>query len=300
MSQITAAFVQQFQDNILLLSQQKASRLRDSVYVKVITGNAVYFERLAPMEASLRVSRNAPSPLSQPDHSRRRCTMEDWELGMAVDKQDEIRILIDPQSSYAQNFASSMGRKIDDQVILNANGNATAVTSSLTGTTSQVGLPSTQIISPDFGTSTSNLTVPKLIEARRLFAKNEVDLDSDMLTLVLNASGIASLLNTTQVTSADYNTVKTLVNGDIDTFMGFKIVRSERLQGTPDGTDTAPMQLLAFAKSGIGLAMGQDITVRIQERADLGFADYVYVSMTLGAVRIEDVKVVQINCAQAA
>ena len=298
-NQITAAFVQQFSDNLIMLAQQRGSRLRDTVFNKVITGDAAYFERIGPTSAQLRTSRMGNSPQVDSAHSRRRVTLSDWEWGDLIDKQDEIRLLIDPQSAYAQNAAYALGRTLDDQIITAANGAATSVTSSLTATTSSVSFTSGNIISADFGTSTSNLTVPKLIEAKRILLKAEVDVDMEDLTIVYNASAMASLLNTTQVTSADYNTVKALVHGDVDTFMGFHFVHSERLQGVADGTDTAPMQLLAYAKTGIGLAVGQDIVVRIDERADKSFATYVYAMMSVGAVRIEEAKVVQINCAQA-
>ncbi len=298
-NQITTAFVQQFSDNILLLAQQRGSRLRETVLNKQITGDAAYFERIGPTSAQVRTTRHGNSPQVDSAHSRRRVTLLDYEWGDLIDKQDEIRLLIDPQSSYAMNAAFAMGRAMDDSIIASATGLATSVASSLTASTSTVALPSSQIVDEDFGTSNSNLTIAKLIEAKRILARNEVDTENDELTFVYNASALAALLNTTQATSADYNTVKALVRGELDTFMGFKFVRTERILGTPDGTDTSPVLCLAFAKSGIGLAVAQDIAVRIQERPDKSFATYVYAMMTIGATRIEEAKVVQVECVQA-
>lgn len=311
-NQITTAFVQEFSDLLIMLAQQKGSLLRDSVLNKMVTGDAAYFERIGQVNAILKTSRAMASPQMDTPHSRRRVTLNDFVWGDLIDKEDEVRMLIDPQSSYAISGGYAMGRSIDDAIIAAAIGNSTSVTSSLTASTSQVsltgGLYSDNIISSDFGVANSNLTVAKLIEARRILKHHQVDM-SEEFTFVLNASAEASLLNTTQVTSADYNTVKALVSGDIDTFMGFKFVSTERLLGnlsTSDagspvaGSTTGPIMCLAFARSGIGLALGKDITVRIQERPDINFATYVHAAMSIGAVRVEEEKVVQINCYQTA
>lgn len=298
-NQITTAMVQQFSDNLIMLAQQKGSRLRDRVMSKVVTGNAAYFERLGPTEVILRTGRHSTSPLVDTPHSRRMVTINSYEWGDAIDKQDEIRTLIDPKGAYTMNAANSFGRKIDDIIIAAATGNSTAVSSSLPNgdNRTSVALPSTQIVDEDFGTNNTNLTIVKLIEARRLLARNDID-DNEELTLVLNASAIANLLNTTQITSADYNSVKALVKGEIDSYMGFRFVRSERILGVADNTDTSPKLCIAFAKSGIGLAVGRDVNVRVAERPDLSFSTYVYGSMDLGATRVEEEKVVQIECVQ--
>jgi hypothetical protein len=296
--QITTAFVQQFSDNLIMLAQQKGSRLRDAVINKAVTGDAAYFERIGPTSAQIRTTRHGNSPQVDTPHSRRRVTLADYEWGDLIDKQDEVRMLIDPQSAYAMNAAYAMGRAMDDVIISAATGLATSVSSSLNATTSSIPFASGNIIDEDFGAAASNLTVAKLIEARRILMKNNIDMDEEMF-IVVNASALASLLGTTQVTSADYNTVKTLVSGDIDTFMGFKFIQTERLLGVADGTDTAPVQVLAFAKSALGLAVGMDVNVRIQERPDKSFATYVYAMMSIGATRIEEEKIVEIECVQA-
>lgn len=300
-NEITKAQVQQFSDNLIMLAQQKGSKLRDRVMSKVVTGNAAYFERLGPTDVILRTSRHSPSPMVETPHSRRMVVINSYEWGDAIDKQDEVRMLIDPKGPYSQNAAMAFGRKIDDLIIAAATGSSTSVSSSLPNgdNRTSVSLPSSQKVDEDFGTSNSNMTIAKLIEARRILAHNDID-ESEEMTLVLNASALAALLNTTQATSSDFNTVKALVKGELDTFMGFKFVRTERILGTADGTDSDPKLCLAFARSGLALAIGRDVNVRVAERADLGFTTYVYGSMDLGSTRVEEEKVVQIECVQSA
>ena len=102
------------------------------------------------------------------------------------------------------------------------------------------------------------------------------------------------MLGTTQITSSDFNSVKALVQGDIDTFMGFRFIRSERL-----GTDAnGNRQVLAFTNTSMGLALGKDIQTKISERADKNYSTQVYLCMTIGATRVEDEKVLEIACTE--
>ncbi len=297
--EITTAFVQQFSNNILLLAQQDGSRLRDRVTTKMITGNAAYFERVGPTDVVAITTRHGDSPMVDTPHSRRRVTTAGFEWGDMVDQLDEVQMLIDPKSTYVQNAMMAFGRHIDRIILAAATGTAVAVTSSLSGTTSNVSFDSANIVDEDFGTVDSNLTIPKLIEARRILMKNEAIVPGEELTCVVNSSMLAALLNTTQVTSADYNTVRALVKGEIDTFLGMKFIQTELVTGSLSSSPD-PKIALVFPKSAIGLAINKDITAQIAQRADKRFSWYAYASMMMGAVRIEEAKIVQIECYQTA
>jgi hypothetical protein len=105
---------------------------------------------------------------------------------------------------------------------------------------------------------------------------------------------ISDLLAVTQVTSSDYASVKALVQGEIDTFMGFKFVLSNRLSKTGN-----LRKLLVYAQDGMLLALGQDIVTRIDERSDKGYATQVYCSQSIGATRMEEEKCVSIESYEA-
>ena len=120
-------------------------------------------------------------------------------------------------------------------------------------------------------------------------------MDKDIpLYCAVSAEELDDLLGTTQVTSSDYNTVKALVQGDIDTFMGFKFLGTERLSES-SSVRTCP----AWAEDGILLGLGQDAEGKIDERPDKNYSTQVYYSMCIGATRMEEVKVVQIDCYHA-
>ena len=284
--QITTAFVEQYKSNVFHLAQQKGSRLRDAVRTETVNGKAHYFERIGTTAALKRTSRHSDTPRVDTPHSRRRVTMEDYDWADLIDNEDKVRMLISPESEYAQAGAWAMGRAMDDAIIDAASGNAFGGVAG--GTT--VALPSGQKIAH----GSAGLSVTKLIEAKEILDANSVD-PEEARFCVVTSKQLSDLLAITQITSADFNSVKALVQGDIDTFMGFKFIRTERL----DTNSSSNRLVLAFAKSGIGLAVGSDIQTRISERADKNYATQVFLSMTIGATRIEDEKVVEIECTES-
>ena len=283
--QITTAFVEQYKSNVFHLAQQKGSKLRDAVRTESIVGKSHFFERIGSTAAVKRTSRHADTPRVDTPHSRRKVTMDDYDWADLIDDSDKVRLLISPQSEYAKAGAYAMGRTMDDVIIAAATGNAFGGVSG--GST--IALPAGQKIAH----GSTGLTIAKLISAKEKLDAANVDPD-EARTIVCSAKQISDLLGTTQITSADFNSVKALVQGDIDTFMGFRFIRSERL-----GLDgNSNRQVLAFTNTAIGLALGKDIQTKISERADKNYSTQVYLCMTIGATRVEDEKVVEIACTE--
>ena len=284
--QITTAFVEQYKSNVFHLAQQKGSRLRDAVRTETVTGKSHFFERIGDTAALKRTSRHSDTPRVDTPHSRRKVTMDDYDWADLIDQEDKVRMLISPQSEYAMSGAWAMGRAMDDAIISAASGNAFGGVSG--GTT--VALPSGQKIVH----ASTGLTLTKLISAKEILDAADTDPDEPRY-MVVSAKQLSDLLGSTTITSADFNSVKALVQGELDTFLGFNFIRSERLE-TDSNSDRL---VLGFCQSAIGLALGRDIETRISERADKNYATQVFLSMTIGATRVEDEKVVQIACQES-
>ena len=284
--QVSTAFVQQYTTNVSLLLQQRGSKLRDAVTVGSYTGKAAKaVEQIGAVTAQARTSRHADTPLISTPHDARWVFPTDYEWADMIDDQDKLRMLIDPTSPYAVNGAYALGRAMDDLIITAALG--TSMTGE-NGSTSTSFATATQQIA----VGGTGLTIAKLRQARRILMGNEVDVAMDPLYIAVTATQLDELLGTTEVTSSDYNTVKTLVSGDIDTFLGFKFIQCERL----DTDGSGDRRCIAWAKSGMHLGMWNDITTKISERADKSYATQVYVKGTFGATRTEEKKVVEIIC----
>jgi len=175
---------------------------------------------------------------------------------------------------------------MDDEIITAVSG--TAYTGE-TGSTATA-LPSAQKITE---AGSDGLTIAKLRNTKEILDSGNVD-PSIPRYIVVGPKQISDLLGTTQVTSSDFNTVKALANGEINTFLGFNFIVSNRL------SKTGSKRLnLAFAMDGVKLAIGQDIMTRIDERSDKGYATQVYVCQSIGATRMEESKIVTIESVEA-
>tara|TARA_R100000963_G_C4625473_1_gene91831 strand:+ start:106 stop:972 length:867 start_codon:yes stop_codon:yes gene_type:complete len=283
-SQITTAFVEQYSANIQMLSQQMGSLLRDAVRIESIVGKDAYFDQIGKVTAQLKVSRHSDTPQIDTPHSRRRCSLADYEFADLIDQQDKVRLLIDPTSSYAKAAAYAMGRAMDDVIIAAALGTANTGVSGGTA----VALPAANITAVGTG-GANTMNIAKLALAKQKLDAGDVD-PSIKRHIIVSPTEIQDLLNNTTVTSSDFNTVKALVQGEIDSFMGFKFHVSNRL--TDNGAGNT--QCIAFAEDGILLGIGKDVTARIDERSDKSYATQVYYCQTIGATRMEEAKVISV------
>lgn len=285
--QITEAFAQQFADNFRHLAQQMQSRFEPHVTIESnIVGMSKSVNRLGQRTANRRTQRHADTPINDQPHSTRFVDLFDWDDGDMIDDQDKIRMLVDPTSEYVKAMIASLNRAKDDVIIASMGGNSRS-------TSGNIILPATQKIA----VGGTGLTKAKIIQARKMFRKNEADKHAgEELFISYSAQAAADILADPTLTSADYLAGRFLEDGDVEgKWMGFNWIPSER---TP--YDGATRRLYAWAKSGVTLGKGADITTKVGEDPGKGFNVRIYAKMSIGAVRVEEEKVVEIAVTEAA
>lgn len=290
--QIPENFVQQYGNNFRTLYQQKQARLRPWCQIESgIVGASKSVERMGAADAYDITSRHSDTKFVEVPHSRRWIDLADSGWAELIDKLDKVRLLADPTAGYAAMANAALNRKIDDAILTAARGNART-------NNGYSALPSTQKIAH----SSLGLTLAKLLTAKEILDANEVDDDASIdgqsntttsRVMVVNAKMLTSLYGTTEIKSIDYNSVKALTQGMVNTFLGFTFVRSERL--FKDASATAGYAV-AFARSCVALGIGQDISASVDKRPDKNNAWQVFADMSIGAARIEDEGVVEIAC----
>lgn len=305
--EITTAMVKSYSANVFHLSQQKNSRLAGFVRRETQNGEEDFYDRIGAVTAQKKTGRHSDTTYQDTPHSRRRVTCEDYFFADLVDKEDKLRIIMSPESEYAKAGAMALGRAMDDVIIAGALGAA------YTGKDGAVAVNlsnANRIAGFDGATTTGvGLTVKTLRAIKKKFGQNEVEGD---LYMTVTAEQLDNMLGELEVTSSDYNSVKALVHGDVDSFMGFKFIRIERLPVTTAtvtydvangsvgaGTGTAPIgsrRCFAWAREGILLATAQEVTSRMDELPGKHYATQIYAKMGIGAVRMEEVKVVEVFC----
>lgn len=292
--QIPENMVQQYGNNFRILYQQKQARLRPWCQLEAgIVGQSKSTERLGKAEAYDITSRHADTKFVEVPHSRRWLDLQDKGWAELIDKLDKVRLLADPTNGYASLAVAALNRQMDDIIIAAARGNSRS-------NTSLVALPSAQKVA----VSASNLTLAKLLSTKEILDANEVDDDASLQAdgqgatpsrvMAVNAKMLTGLYGTTEIKSVDYNSVKALAQGSIDTFLGFKFVRTERL---PKDATATTGYAVAWAKSCVALGIGQDINTSVDRRPDKNNAWQVFADMSIGATRLEDEGVVEIACA---
>ncbi len=205
-----------------------------------------------------------------------------------LDKEDKLKMLADPTSPEALSIAYAIGRGIDAEIISSAF--ATAYTGKDgTGTTS---FPSGNVIA----VGAAGLTLSKILDAKEILDNNDVDEDEPRF-IAITGTQLKNLLNTTEIKSADYNTVKALVKGEIDTFCGFKFIRISTSLLETDTNDYR--RVIAWAQNGLGLGIARDMVNKIDEIPGKHYATQVYAAIDIGTTRLDEDKVVEIKCTES-
>ncbi len=291
--QIPTHYAQQYADNIMLLLQQKGSRLRDTCTPKTITGAkaAVPVDQIGKVEATKRSTRYPPMVPADTPTDRPWVYPSDYDWMDLIDSIDKLRTITDPQSSYVTNGTYAMGRAMDREVIAAFFGDRKTGETGATTTS----FPAANQVAVNFSAAGNvGLTVAKMREAKRLLMSYEVDIENDELWMPVKAKQHDNLLGEIQVISLDFNEKPVMQEGKITRFLGINLKHTELIAADTNSYDRVPV----YAKSGMVLATWNDISTDVSIRKDLaGLPTQVYVYGTFGAVRVEENRVIEIKCA---
>lgn len=236
---ISNAFIAQF-DAEVKQAYQGASKLMNTIRTKTgVIGSTHRFPKIGKGMAQPRIPQTDVIPMNIV-HSNVTATLTDWSAPEFTDVYDIQKLNFDERSQLKNVISSAIGRRAD-QLVLDA---------------ADAGASATQV-SEDIGGTDSGLNVDKLRRAKRLMDAAGVPVTERVF--VHSANGLESLLGETTATSSDFNTVKALVNGEVNTFLGFKFIMIEdRDEGGLDLT-TNVRKNFAYHKEALGLAIGIDM-----------------------------------------
>jgi hypothetical protein len=298
----TLALIDQYQPKFesqwRRLAQQVDSRLSGAVSVNSnCTGEVNYRDQIKPIDVSSlgtpSQNRIAATAISEIETQKRANYPEKFQAVKHFDEFDEVWLAEQskPTSQTFLEFKAGFNRKMDDLIIAAATGTAKTGNNGAVSTD----LPTGQVISVDTGGTGSGMNLAKILDAKQLMEENEVfgqDIDGDDAYLVLNAKALRGLYDEAKITSSDYaGELQALYNGEIDQFLGFNFVRTERL-----AVASNVRTCFAFVKSGIALDIWQNPKFKLSERNDFNDAAQLRGTAAAGATRLEEVKVVEIPC----
>ena len=287
-------YTTQFDQNWRHLVQQKNSKLREYVTLDSINGKEKSYNTIDVAAMALINDRSGDTRISNQDMAKRWIRPQQYDTAKLIDEWDEQLLgeVVLPTSPIVQSHGAAYARTCDSVIISALGGTAYTGPTGVTATA----LPAGQKVGVGYvetgAAANSGLTIAKLRRAKFILDSNEVDEEEERI-IVVSAKQLQDLLRTTEVTSADYNTVRALVDGAVNTFMGFKFRRTQLL---PVATNVR--SCYAYVKSGIVLAE-RGLKTHMDVRTDLSHSLQIRSVASLGATRMEEKKVVEIACDEA-
>jgi hypothetical protein len=234
---LSNAFVTLFDAEVKQAYQGKAKLVGAVRQRRGVEGSVVKFPKVGRGVATLRVPQTDVSPLNA-GYSSVTATLQDWNAAEYSDIFMQQKVNFDERQELVQVVSNAIGRRQDQMIIDALVASSTALT-----------------VANSIGGATTNLNVAKLREAKRLLDKNNVPPEGR--NIVLHGNSLASLLSETAVTSSDFNTVKALVAGELNTFLGFTFhLLGDRTEGGLPIDGSLDRKVFAFHKDAIGYAEG--------------------------------------------
>lgn len=273
---VSNAFVQLFDAEVKQAYQAQralAGVVRERTNVE---GSQVKFPKIGKGTATIRVPQTDVTPLNV-SYSQVTATMSDYIAAEYSDIFSQQKINFDERRELVQVVSGAIGRRMDQLVIDALSGSGTALT-----------------VATTVGGAGTNMNLAKLLEAKELLDTGNVPAQDRCM--LIHASGLAALLDDTKIASSDYAAVKALVQGQLDTFLGFKFITiGDRDEGGLPKPSTRTC--FAFHKDAIGMGIGMNQKTEINYVAEK--TSFLVASMfSAGAVAIDAEGIVSISATE--
>tara|TARA_Y100001973_G_C5208882_1_gene343793 strand:- start:11912 stop:12760 length:849 start_codon:yes stop_codon:yes gene_type:complete len=276
---ITNAFVTLFDAEVKQAYQGESSILNCVRLRQGVQGNTYKFPKLGKGSATTRIPQTDVTPLNV-TYSQVTATMSDFNAAEYSDIFHQAKVNFDERSELVQVVSKAIGRRMDQLIIdaLDAASSPSTVAKTVVTTGSA---------------AASNLNVGKLIAAKKALDAKNVPFDDRHI--VVHANSLSGLLGDERAVSGDFASIKALVSGEINTFLGFNFyVLGDRDEGGLP-LSSSDRTCFAFHRSACGMA------VNMNQKTEINYVpektSFLVNSMfSAGAVAIDDEGIVKITC----
>lgn len=306
-------FVDQFSDTLYHVCQQKDSKFAQAVRVKpILNAEDKAFDMMDEFTLTEKSGRNPDTPVIDPSTQRRWVDTTPYHNAVLYDQDDDLSMIIDPTSDFTIAFRRAVNRQKDDIILAafdaavnSGRRKGSSITwASQDGNLEYTGLNTGRIIDHDSNVGNcaaadTGMTVEKVQLALEYFANNNVDEDIP-IWCAISPRQATQLFGQEEYINVDYNTEKPMTRGRIiRNWAGINwIVSPKIVVGSANARDasTAVFECWCWAQDAIILGVQDAVSVKISDRADKSHAQQVYVHMNMGAMRMDEDKVIKIEC----
>jgi hypothetical protein len=273
---ITNAFVTLFDEEVKQAYQGEAL-LRGTMRTRTgVQGNTVKFPKIGKGVATVRVPQTDVTPLNV-TYSQVTATMTDYIAAEYSDIFHQSHVNFDERRELVQVVSKSIARRMD-QLCIDALDAAAS--------------PST--VATTVGGAGTNMNIEKLRAAAK--AMNDNNVPAEGRHLLMHSSQLDALLGETEVTSADFASVKALVRGEINSFMGFNIIT---MGDRDEGGVPKPSTRTCFAWHQDSMGYAESMSQKSEVNYIPEKTSFLVSSMfSAGAVAIDDEGIVKISCTE--
>lgn len=273
---ITNAFVTLFDEEVKQAYQGEAL-LRGTMRTRTgVQGNTVKFPKIGKGVATVRVPQTDVTPLNV-TYSQVTATMTDYIAAEYSDIFHQSHVNFDERRELVQVVSKSIARRMD-QLCIDALDAAAS--------------PST--VATTVGGAGTNMNIEKLRAAAK--ALNDNNVPAEGRHLLMHSSQLDALLGETEITSADFASVKALVRGEINSFMGFQI---HTMGDRDEGGIPKPSTRTCFAWHQDSMGYAESMSQKSEVNYIPEKTSFLVSSMfSAGAVAIDDEGIVKISCTE--
>jgi len=269
---LSNAAIQQFKLQFQLEFQATEKLANTTMELYSLRGDAYKIPLMGEAVTTDRGAYQSLISASDVDVQQKTIVFQNFTLNMPLDYFQEHEVAGNTLSTLSQDHAKAMGRRIDQTKISAFQADH----------------------GHDVAVGTTNMTIDKLKEAKTFMDNANV---TGERYIAVTPSQIDSLLGTDEVTNVLYNNQRVLVNGDIDTFLGFKFVL---ISNMPEGglpLDPATNVRTCFAWSRPAVYTGFQIPPSVDVQWSAMYQSWLTISrLRLGAKVTQDNGVVAIQC----
>lgn len=270
---LDTAFITIFDNEVKQAYQGLGMSLRAAVKTKTAKGSTVRFQNIGKGTATVRVTQSDVTVMNLA-HTVVSATMVDYTAAEYTDIFDQEKVNFEEREPIVLAIAGAIGRR-DDQIILDA---WDAASTTLT-------------VAKTVGAN-DGADGTKIRRAKRLLDDQGVP-TSDRF-FVHSPQFLEQLLGNTAATSIDFNNVRLLVDGELDTWLGFKWIMIEARTvegGLPLAGNDRTNYAVHKTACGLGLNLDKKVEINYVPEKTSWLVNGLY---SAGAVAIDALGIVEI------